>query len=996
MSLLVLIFVMVFGVARPAWAIERLGTGNTSLLGGDLTDPDDKVVDRGSYGADLPEDQLRPQNATWLRMYCEPVSDPRMQPHQRHAYQSWQNAPACAIFLNKPKERRWYVDYKDGGKGGATPTEPYYCAVELKDAFVLTHFTITTANDSPDRDPLKWAIQGSNTGDDEDWHDIYRCDASDRATSPLRADPRVETTLFTSFNSETMPQSVDAKDLKKLEAKLKDAKIAKIAKADFARPAKAYIWFRIVIPEGFNKDCWMPNQPAAFALGQLELFGVPGVKENVAPRPKKPKVDPIQHPVKLIPMAKSLRVTGGEMPLTAESRIVATEAKLKPLAEILSNEILTLTKLRLAPAEGEARPGDIVLKINPQLRADTEILTVQNRELKKVCDYAHTISITDKAVVEGWDYRAVCEGTATLLHALKIDDLKVSLPKMEIKDWPHADFTGIMIDCARQDMPLMAIKDAVMAARFWKVRYLHLHFSEDSAFVFPLKCYKAGTSNGAINNGDTPKVWDLDELHKTVAYADARGVTLVPELELPGHSGAMQRDCPQIAGGRLIDIVNEKIDPILDQVIGEICNVFKSSPYFHIGGDEIEFAWYGLPHVLEYMKKQGLGDNIHAQNVKDALMKPFILRVNEMVKKRGKKTIFWGGHQGPPQIPELNDCIIYSWFRGARQAQDAGFATITVPWDMFDPFFKWNIYSSNEAKLKRTDRVLGASRMMWEQSAETIVNRWLVVMAERQERTWGPDTPMFEPEFRGRLKLCQERMDKLVRPVQIKEEVKVIERNGERAYYGEPATVTMSADMPPGCSIRWTIDGTEPKATLPKYEAPLKLTGRLRIRAAVFNESGAMVGGITFGEKYDYQSFQKNLTTGNPVKCSAVAGEGKEAEVPENAVDGWVGNGKAWGAEKPPQWWQVDLQNMYALDRVQLFPWGQDGRTLQYTVEVSSDGKNWTQVVDESRNTKPVSPHGHLYKFDPVKARYVRVNILKCSVPDVVELEEVRVYEVEK
>ena len=113
---------------------------------------------------------------------------------------------------------------------------------------------------------------------------------------------------------------------------------------------------------------------------------------------------------------------------------------------------------------------------------------------------------------------------------------------------------------------------------------------------------------------------------------------------------------------------------------------------------------------------------------------------------------------------------------------------------MLRPVRKWNIYSCNEAKLKRTDSVLGASRMVWEQSAETIVNRWLVGMGERQERTWGPDTVMFEPEFRGRLKLCQDRMDKLVRPVQIKEEVKVIEQNGERQYYSEPATVTMTAD----------------------------------------------------------------------------------------------------------------------------------------------------------------------------------------------------------
>jgi hexosaminidase len=200
---------------------------------------------------------------------------------------------------------------------------------------------------------------------------------------------------------------------------------------------------------------------------------------------------------------------------------------------------------------------------------------------------------------------------ATLLHALKIEGANVSLPKMEVKDWPHADFTGIMIDCARQDIPIIALKDAVMAARFFKVRYRHLHFSEDSAFVFPLKCYKAGRSNGAISNGDTLRVWDLEEPKKLVAFADARGVTLVPKLELPGHSGAMQRDCPEIAAGRLIDMAKDRIYPILNQVISEICDVFQSSPCFHIGGDEIEFAWYGLPHVKAYMKEHDLGTDIH-------------------------------------------------------------------------------------------------------------------------------------------------------------------------------------------------------------------------------------------------------------------------------------------------------------------------------------------------------------------------------------------------
>ncbi|MCY2928354.1 MAG: hypothetical protein NTV86_02455, partial [Planctomycetota bacterium] len=158
--------------------------------------------------------------------------------------------------------------------------------------------------------------------------------------------------------------------------------------------------------------------------------------------------------LKLCPSPKSVKVTGGDMPLTAQGRIVATDPKLKPLAVIFSNEILAMTQIRMEPVEGEGKPGDIVLKINPQLRADLDILTVQNREVKKVRDYAHTINVGDMCVVEGWDYRSVCEGTATLLQAIQIADGKASLPKMAVKDWPFADYCGFMIDCARQDVSL--------------------------------------------------------------------------------------------------------------------------------------------------------------------------------------------------------------------------------------------------------------------------------------------------------------------------------------------------------------------------------------------------------------------------------------------------------------------------------------------------------------------------------------------------------------
>ena len=142
----------------------------------------------------------------------------------------------------------------------------------------------------------------------------------------------------------------------------------------------------------------------------------------------------------LLPTPKAWRADGGEMPLTSKSRIIVTDPSLQPLADILSDEIWMITQLKLATAKGEARPGDIVLKIDPMLRAEADILAVQKKDGKqqvvRTRDFAHHFTVTDTALVTGWDYRAVCEGTATLLQVIVIKEGKVSLPKLAIRDWP--------------------------------------------------------------------------------------------------------------------------------------------------------------------------------------------------------------------------------------------------------------------------------------------------------------------------------------------------------------------------------------------------------------------------------------------------------------------------------------------------------------------------------------------------------------------------------
>jgi len=146
----------------------------------------------------------------------------------------------------------------------------------------LTHFTITAGGpDVPDRDPKEWALQGSNTGAEDDWTDIYVCNPKDRNGSPFQRP--FETHLFTSFNSDGLAKSVTPADAKKLQGKLKDKTIEK---ADFVRPARTFTHFRIAVYSCFNPSAvnWIYRSTGGFHLGQLELFGVPGAREKVSPK----------------------------------------------------------------------------------------------------------------------------------------------------------------------------------------------------------------------------------------------------------------------------------------------------------------------------------------------------------------------------------------------------------------------------------------------------------------------------------------------------------------------------------------------------------------------------------------------------------------------------------------------------------------------------------------------------------------------------------------
>jgi hexosaminidase len=468
----------------------------------------------------------------------------------------------------------------------------------------------------------------------------------------------------------------------------------------------------------------------------------------------------------LIPWPQEIELGEGRMALTADSRIVASQEELKPLAEILSEEITLLTGLKLKVTAGAGRAGDIVLKINNTLRAGEPILAVQKRELVRTPDGAYRLTVGDRAVVEGFDYRAAAEGSATLLQALGQSGGRVSLPRLTIRDWPHADYCGQLVDVARQDHPVEWLRKMVNVCRFYKVRYLHLHMTDDQGWTFPSTKYpQLGSKNYGAHGGKAPKVYALDELKALVAYADARGVTLVPELEVPGHSGAALRALPEIFDAvnpktgqpvhmGCMNMSNEAIYPALDTIIGEMCDVFRSSPYFHIGGDEVSMGRVPLHSgYKEFLKKHNLKDD-------QGLARHFIVAVNEMVKKRGKKALKWEGLANEAS----KDIVVVCWDKNnntASQMIAKGYITLTCPWDLGVPWEEWNMYICNGSRLKKSDAVLGAMLVAWEQPPQTHL-AGVRNVASRQERTWNPDHRVTVEGFASRYQALDAAVGKLL------------------------------------------------------------------------------------------------------------------------------------------------------------------------------------------------------------------------------------------
>ncbi len=466
----------------------------------------------------------------------------------------------------------------------------------------------------------------------------------------------------------------------------------------------------------------------------------------------------------LIPWPQSIQVRDGAMELKAGLRVVASDPTLKPLAEILAGEVKAVSGQAATVADGPARDGDVILELSPSLKGERYELTV-----------------ADRAIVKAGNYQAVALGTVTLLQAIeKSGDSGAQLPHLKITDEPAVACRGLMIDLARNGHSIDTLEQIVRMCRFYKVRYLQLHLTDDQSFTFPSTAYpKLATPR---------RSYTLEQMKALVAYADARGVTIVPELDIPAHASAMVKAMPELfrspAGG-IIDFKKPEVVAAVKTLIDELAEVFASSPYIHLGADEANLG--PLARNAEYqavIEKLGVKD-IHG------LFNYFLNQIDAQVKSHGKRAIAWEGFEiFPPGPAQLDTSVIVMPFDNYRSVQttyiDHGHEVINSSWyPMYlipgiltttRNIFDWDLYtfgnyksysprdpkSVKQYRVTRKDKVLGAQMCAWEQPQHMEIPSLRRRMATMIQRVWNPSVNETYDAYIAKLDQTDARLDALL------------------------------------------------------------------------------------------------------------------------------------------------------------------------------------------------------------------------------------------
>lgn len=550
----------------------------------------------------------------------------------------------------------------------------------------------------------------------------------------------------------------------------------------------------------------------------------------------------------IVPRPAEMKLMQGSFLLSAETRLVAADESSRAIARLFADYLLSQHGLRLRTVGAPVKSHNYI-SFSGQ---DTHGLPEEGYRL--AIEHGHvTISGKNAGLFYGMQ-------TLTQLLPAEIKPA-LALPALEIADHPRFGYRGLLLDVGRHYFSPATIKKYLDLAAQYKINRFHWHLTDDQGWRVEIKKYPKLTAVGSYVDPTSPggRYYTQEQIQDILDYAHARFITVIPEIEMPGHAGAAIAAYPELAcaqSGSENNVLcpSESTFEFLRNVLAEVAALFPS-PYIHIGSDEVDKQWWHRsPESQAIMKNQGLKNEEELQGY-------FVRRMEQTLGALGKRTIGWDEILEGGLAP---NAIVMSWRgeAGGIQAVKQGHEAIMTPSEYcyfdyyqgearrepeaiggFVPLEKAYSYDPVPQALKgaAATKILGAQASVWTEYITTTEHLEYMTFPRLlafSEAVWSPGARKDYTDFKHRLPYHLVRLDK--QDVRFR----LPEPDGLADFYSttEDHAVVKLNSLLPGSQIYYTLDGSDPGTTSARYglpfEIPLRRDQKSQLNLIVVSPTG--------------------------------------------------------------------------------------------------------------------------------------------------------------
>lgn len=737
--------------------------------------------------------------------------------------------------------------------------------------------------------------------------------------------------------------------------------------------------------------------------------------------------EPVIH-YEVIPLPQSISYTH-QKPFELDAQTVITypqgDALLQRNAQFLASYLKEITGLTLS-TEPNVNSGKVI-----RLKAD----------LKKTNQEAYQLTVASEQItIDGASPAGVFYGIQTLRKSIDVTEPKsLAFPTAVIDDAPRFAYRGMHFDVSRHFFTVDFIKQYIDILALHNLNKFHWHLTDDQGWRIEIKKYPRLTEVGSTRKEtlighllkDKPHQFDgkpyggfytQEQIKEIVKYAQDRYITIIPEVDIPGHTlavltaypelGCTGKDCAVGTKWGVFDDVlcagNEASYEFLEGVFDEITELFPSK-YIHIGGDECpKTRWKECPKCQAKIKALGLKDD--AEHTAEQKLQGYVVsRVEQFLKKKGREVIGWDEILEGDNISQ--DAIVMSWRGtegGIAAAQRHNRAIMTPHYSLyFDynqgedpskeplsigeylPVKKVYDYEPIDPKLtpEQGKYILGAQANLWTEYIESPAHAEYMLLprlAALAEVQWTAPEKKNYADFLKRLGNLLNYYQKegyhyakhvlgvtpVIQPAPKKDGIQV-----ELLTVGDG-------------KVYYTTDGTTPDATKTLYTQPIKLSNEVLLKSVAVHKD--TISGVfsyqSLFNKATYKPIQL-LTETNPKYTFGGATALVDAQIGEDSyIDGhWVGFPGRVGVEAV-----IDLGREEEISNLKtgslsdtpnwIFP------ASEVAIYSSADGKNFQLITQQplkiAQKTDPIKRVPISLNFAKTKTRYVKVVLKGTVIPE--------------